>query len=250
MSVTRPYIFVPGGLNPTLTDRRQTTLLHPHDDVVQPQRRVKRRDRVDAAVGVGDRPRRRQRRGGRGRDRGRTAAAAASAAAGQAERDARAARRPASLGVRSGWAPTCVCNSATDSPSIDRNTNPMPTPSRASISCRPIENVSARLAETPYSTFRLVAVAPWNTPRLPGVMGKSCTRFDARKTTAAAPIPWWIPYADEREVDPGHLRHPAHGRRAEPPGEQARALEHRLAAASDCTVEVKLMPSRFHQRST
>src|SRR6185437_10453548 len=164
--------------------------LHLHRDVVQAQHAAERCDRVDAPVGVGHRPGRGQ--GGDALRPGRGGArAAARRAAGQARRDGDERDEPR----HAAWSSTWVCSSLTDSPSIERNTNPTPTPSRASISWRPIENVRARLAGTPYRSVRLVAVAPWNTPRLPGVMGKSCTRFDARKTTAATPRLLWMSYA-------------------------------------------------------
>src|SRR6185312_14447407 len=162
-----------------------------HGDVVQAQHAAEWRNRVDAPLDVGDRAGRGQRGDAPRPGRRGARVAAARRAAGQARRDGDEGDEPGHASTSSTW----VCSSLTDSPSIERNTNPTPTPSRASISWRPIENVRARLAGTPYRSVRLVAVAPWNTPRLPGVMGKSCTRFDARKTTAATPRLLWMSYA-------------------------------------------------------
>src|SRR6185437_1880803 len=104
--------------------------LHLHGDVVQAQHAAERRDRVDAPVDVGNRAGRGQ--GGDPLRPGRRGArvAAARRTAGQARGDGDECEEPRHASTSSTW----VCSSLTDSPSIERNTNPTPTPSRASIS--------------------------------------------------------------------------------------------------------------------
>ena len=130
---------------------RHACRAHPADaveanlDVVEAERLARSGDRVHAPA-ERHRPRRRQ-RGRRGHRRGgRRARAAARARRGQKQEQERGQAADCSSSRSS--SSTSRRSVATDSPSIDRHTSPTPTPSSASISCRPIEKVTAVLVST------------------------------------------------------------------------------------------------------
>ena len=144
VSVTRTTanIVVPGGSG-AFEVARPLDAVDLDRDVVEHELRPERRHRVDLAVGVGH----------RAGDR----AASTTAGPCSSRRTRRRRRRPSSRqAARTPRAVACRAphasassstwrrSSATDSPSSERKMNPMPTASAASISWRPIENVSAR----------------------------------------------------------------------------------------------------------
>ena len=60
----------------------------------------------------------------------------------------------------------------------------MPAPSATSVAWRPIANAAPGAAATPNDEASTPATANWNTPTLPGMIGKIPTSVETRKTAA------------------------------------------------------------------